>query len=303
MWVERGLFALNGGCGYVLKPPFMRAGWAYSPSAHSRVRSLRVRLLHYVLIGLARDGVKVDEPLLSLSIHGVPADCAEQRRACGRRTRCLPPTLPATRAACRARCLPPTLSRAGKLPRLPASRADETPPRCDAAPAAAAVAAVATLAGASQQDIAPGVSAGGSPAPLQSAASATLAAPVSADYSFSLTASVRHASAARRGSAGTPSAHAAARLGGPGVCAPAVLGRRGRQPHCALFAARGDDPQRLPRRARRGGTRGRTRARGERSRGASQPTRVRVQVPLFDGRQRRLEMCRLFVLVDASKDR
>ena len=83
MLAHSGLFLLNGGCGYVLKPPFLRnstsnGGQATAAAAAPKPLYLEVRLV------AARAIPGIDAPLpkgpvvLSASIWGAPQDCARQ---------------------------------------------------------------------------------------------------------------------------------------------------------------------------------------------------------------------------------
>ncbi|CAK8999987.1 unnamed protein product [Durusdinium trenchii] len=73
-----GLFSLNGGCGYVLKPAFLRNSSGAQAAAQPKPIYLEVRLV------AARAVPGIDAPLpkgpvvLSASIWGAPTDCARQ---------------------------------------------------------------------------------------------------------------------------------------------------------------------------------------------------------------------------------
>ncbi|XP_032841190.2 1-phosphatidylinositol 4,5-bisphosphate phosphodiesterase delta-4 isoform X2 [Tyto alba] len=81
-----GLFSQNGGCGYVLKPPFMRdEETLFNPSdPGSREGPGPITLTIQVISGQqlpkvanSKDGAVID-PLVRVEIHGVPADQARQ---------------------------------------------------------------------------------------------------------------------------------------------------------------------------------------------------------------------------------
>ncbi|KAM9710276.1 LOW QUALITY PROTEIN: inactive phospholipase C-like protein 1 [Menidia menidia] len=86
--LSRGRFAQNGGCGYVLRPAVMREPVSYfSAHTHGRVpgvppQTLRIKVISaYNLPKPQGSGSKgeVIDPFVVLELHGVPADCAEQR--------------------------------------------------------------------------------------------------------------------------------------------------------------------------------------------------------------------------------
>ncbi|KAK3543603.1 hypothetical protein QTP70_023951 [Hemibagrus guttatus] len=86
--LSRGRFAQNGGCGYVLKPAVMRDEVSYF-SAQSQgcmpgvpPQTLRVKVISaHSLPKPQGSGAKgeVIDPYVVVELHGVPADCAEQR--------------------------------------------------------------------------------------------------------------------------------------------------------------------------------------------------------------------------------
>ncbi|XP_076857773.1 inactive phospholipase C-like protein 1 isoform X2 [Brachyhypopomus gauderio] len=86
--LSRGRFAQNGGCGYVLRPAVMREEVSYF-SAQSQgcvpgvpPQTLRVKVISaHNLPKPQGSGAKgeVIDPYVVLELHGVPADCAEQR--------------------------------------------------------------------------------------------------------------------------------------------------------------------------------------------------------------------------------
>lgn len=86
--LSRGRFAQNGGCGYVLRPAVMRDEVSYF-SAQSQgcvpgvpPQTLRVKVISaHSLPKPQGSGAKgeVIDPYVVLELHGVPADCAEQR--------------------------------------------------------------------------------------------------------------------------------------------------------------------------------------------------------------------------------
>uniref|UniRef100_A0A3B3ZYZ6 Phosphoinositide phospholipase C n=1 Tax=Periophthalmus magnuspinnatus TaxID=409849 RepID=A0A3B3ZYZ6_9GOBI len=84
--LHRGRFSQNGGCGFVLRPAVMRDEVSYF-SAHTQgcvpgvpPQTLRVISAHNLPKpqGSGAKGEVID-PYVVLELHGVPADCAEQR--------------------------------------------------------------------------------------------------------------------------------------------------------------------------------------------------------------------------------
>uniref|UniRef100_A0A3Q3G765 Phosphoinositide phospholipase C n=1 Tax=Labrus bergylta TaxID=56723 RepID=A0A3Q3G765_9LABR len=86
--LHRGRFLQNGGCGYVLRPAVMRDEVSYF-SAHTQgcvpgvpAQTLRIKVISaHNLPKPQGSGAKgeVIDPYVVLELHGVPADCAEQR--------------------------------------------------------------------------------------------------------------------------------------------------------------------------------------------------------------------------------
>ncbi|XP_069579552.1 inactive phospholipase C-like protein 1 [Brachyistius frenatus] len=86
--LHRGRFLQNGGCGYVVRPAVMRDEVSYF-SAHTQgcvpgvpPQTLRIKVISaHNLPKPQGSGAKgeVIEPYVVLELHGVPADCAEQR--------------------------------------------------------------------------------------------------------------------------------------------------------------------------------------------------------------------------------
>uniref|UniRef100_A0A3Q0SMS9 Phosphoinositide phospholipase C n=1 Tax=Amphilophus citrinellus TaxID=61819 RepID=A0A3Q0SMS9_AMPCI len=86
--LHRGRFTQNGGCGYVLRPAVMRDEVSYF-SAHTQgcvpgvpPQTLRIKVISaHNLPKPQGSGAKgeVIDPYVVLELHGVPADCAEQR--------------------------------------------------------------------------------------------------------------------------------------------------------------------------------------------------------------------------------
>uniref|UniRef100_A0A3P8UAE3 Phosphoinositide phospholipase C n=1 Tax=Amphiprion percula TaxID=161767 RepID=A0A3P8UAE3_AMPPE len=86
--LHRGRFSQNGGCGYVLRPAVMRDEVSYF-SAHTQgcvpgvpAQTLRIKVISaHNLPKPQGSGAKgeVIDPYVVLELHGVPADCAEQR--------------------------------------------------------------------------------------------------------------------------------------------------------------------------------------------------------------------------------
>uniref|UniRef100_A0A3Q2GAG4 Phosphoinositide phospholipase C n=1 Tax=Cyprinodon variegatus TaxID=28743 RepID=A0A3Q2GAG4_CYPVA len=86
--LHRGRFSQNGGCGYVLRPAVMRDAVSYfSAHTHGCVpgvppQTLRIKVISaHNLPKPQGSGAKgeVIDPYVVLEVHGVPADCAEQR--------------------------------------------------------------------------------------------------------------------------------------------------------------------------------------------------------------------------------
>ncbi|XP_051937703.1 inactive phospholipase C-like protein 1 [Hippocampus zosterae] len=86
--LHRGRFSQNGGCGYVLRPAVMRDEVSYfSAHTHGCVpgvppQTLRIKVISaHNLPKPQGSGAKgeVIDPYVVLELHGVPADCAEQR--------------------------------------------------------------------------------------------------------------------------------------------------------------------------------------------------------------------------------
>ncbi|KAJ8255243.1 hypothetical protein GJAV_G00202690 [Gymnothorax javanicus] len=86
--LHRARFSQNGGCGYVLRPAVMREEVSYF-SAHTQgcvpgvpAQTLRVKVIGAHGLpkpqGSGSKGEVID-PYVVLELHGVPADCAEQR--------------------------------------------------------------------------------------------------------------------------------------------------------------------------------------------------------------------------------
>ncbi len=83
-----GWFRQNGNCGYVLRPAIMREQVSYfSANTKDSVPGVSPQLLHIKIIsgqnfpkpkGSGTKGDVVD-PYIYIEIHGIPADCAEQR--------------------------------------------------------------------------------------------------------------------------------------------------------------------------------------------------------------------------------
>ncbi|KAG7254777.1 hypothetical protein CRUP_035131, partial [Coryphaenoides rupestris] len=88
MDLNLGWFRQNGNCGYVLRPAIMREEVSYfSANARDSLPGVSAQLLHIKVIsgqnlpkprGSAAKG-DVVEPYIYAEIHGIPADCAEQR--------------------------------------------------------------------------------------------------------------------------------------------------------------------------------------------------------------------------------
>ncbi|KAJ3591753.1 hypothetical protein NHX12_006885 [Muraenolepis orangiensis] len=86
--LHRGRFSQNGGCGFVLRPAVMREEVSYF-SAHTQgcvpgvpPQTLRIKVISAHNLpkpqGAGAKGEVID-PYVVLELHGVPADCAEQR--------------------------------------------------------------------------------------------------------------------------------------------------------------------------------------------------------------------------------
>nr|XP_023691401.1 inactive phospholipase C-like protein 2 isoform X1 [Paramormyrops kingsleyae] len=88
MDLNQGWFRQNGNSGYVLRPAIMREEVSYfSANARDSLPGVSAQLLHIKVIsgqnlpkprGSAAKG-DVVEPYIYVEIHGIPADCAEQR--------------------------------------------------------------------------------------------------------------------------------------------------------------------------------------------------------------------------------
>uniref|UniRef100_A0A8C6SRW6 Phosphoinositide phospholipase C n=1 Tax=Neogobius melanostomus TaxID=47308 RepID=A0A8C6SRW6_9GOBI len=88
MDLNLGWFRQNGNCGYVLRPAIMREEVSYfSANARDSLPGVSAQLLHIKVIsgqnlpkprGSAAKG-DVVEPYIYVEIHGIPADCTEQR--------------------------------------------------------------------------------------------------------------------------------------------------------------------------------------------------------------------------------
>ncbi|MGH0156591.1 UNVERIFIED_CONTAM: hypothetical protein FKN15_031762 [Acipenser sinensis] len=83
-----GWFRQNGNCGYVLRPAIMREEVSYfSANAKDSLPGVSAQLLHMKIISGQNlpkpkgSGAKGDvvEPYIYIEIHGIPADCTEQR--------------------------------------------------------------------------------------------------------------------------------------------------------------------------------------------------------------------------------
>ncbi|XP_064421742.1 inactive phospholipase C-like protein 2 isoform X2 [Latimeria chalumnae] len=88
MDLNTGWFRQNGNCGYVLRPSIMREEVSYfSVNAKDSLPGVSAQLLHIKVISGQNlpkprgSGAKGDvvEPYVYVEIHGIPADCAEQR--------------------------------------------------------------------------------------------------------------------------------------------------------------------------------------------------------------------------------
>ncbi|XP_043910659.1 inactive phospholipase C-like protein 2 [Protopterus annectens] len=83
-----GWFRQNGNCGYVLRPSIMREAVSYfSANAKDSLPGVSAQLLHIKIISGQNlpkpkgSGAKGDvvEPYVYVEVHGIPADCADQR--------------------------------------------------------------------------------------------------------------------------------------------------------------------------------------------------------------------------------
>ncbi|XP_029428606.1 inactive phospholipase C-like protein 2 isoform X4 [Rhinatrema bivittatum] len=88
MDLNTGWFRQNGNCGYVLRPSIMREEVSYfSANTKDSLPGVSAQLLHIKVISGQNlpkpkgSGAKGDvvEPYVYMEIHGIPADCAEQR--------------------------------------------------------------------------------------------------------------------------------------------------------------------------------------------------------------------------------
>lgn len=88
MDLHTGWFLQNGGCGYVLRPSVMREEVSYfSANTKGIVPGVSPQVLHVKIIsgqnfpkpkGACAKGDVID-PYVCLEVHGIPADCSEQR--------------------------------------------------------------------------------------------------------------------------------------------------------------------------------------------------------------------------------
>uniref|UniRef100_A0A8D0KM13 Phosphoinositide phospholipase C n=1 Tax=Salvator merianae TaxID=96440 RepID=A0A8D0KM13_SALMN len=88
MDLNTGWFLQNGGCGYVLRPSIMREEVSYfSANTKGIVPGVSPQVLHVKIIsgqnfpkpkGACAKGDVID-PYVCLEVHGIPADCSEQR--------------------------------------------------------------------------------------------------------------------------------------------------------------------------------------------------------------------------------
>uniref|UniRef100_A0A8C5ARB6 Phosphoinositide phospholipase C n=1 Tax=Gadus morhua TaxID=8049 RepID=A0A8C5ARB6_GADMO len=85
MDLNDGLFRQNGGCGYILKPSFMRQpGGGFNPEAPQNRESYLPQVLHIQVISgqqLPKVNIKegsIVDPLVRVEIHGVPLDQGKQ---------------------------------------------------------------------------------------------------------------------------------------------------------------------------------------------------------------------------------
>ena len=76
MWLNRGLFAVNGGLGYVLKPPHMRGTGPPLPP-----RRLAVEVLSCQRLPNNNASYDLADVYVSATVHGAPADARELRTA------------------------------------------------------------------------------------------------------------------------------------------------------------------------------------------------------------------------------
>ena len=89
LWAEQGKFLANGGCGYVLKPFYMRQPdnlfdvgklSKRDPCELSRVHILKIRVLSARQCPKPKeDNRKITDPAIELTIEGIPTDCKTYR--------------------------------------------------------------------------------------------------------------------------------------------------------------------------------------------------------------------------------
>jgi len=79
-WIAQGKFSDNGGCGYVLKPDFLRSGsnnlWDAAPSEELIQMEVTVLSGHYLPKPLKKsEKSEVIDPYVNVFVHGVESDC------------------------------------------------------------------------------------------------------------------------------------------------------------------------------------------------------------------------------------
>ena len=81
MLLQSGLFSDNGGCGYVLKPAFLRhRDKVFNPEKPlvTRRKQLTLRIISAQHLPRS-DKWSIADPYVKISTHGVPRDCSERR--------------------------------------------------------------------------------------------------------------------------------------------------------------------------------------------------------------------------------
>ena len=86
VWINDGMFKMNGGCGYVLKPQFMRSDkitWRVKNTDEAKLTKVRLEVhvmsAHFlpVPLNVSKAQATAIDPYVAVSISGVPGDRAE----------------------------------------------------------------------------------------------------------------------------------------------------------------------------------------------------------------------------------
>lgn len=78
MWLNQGRFAVNGGCGYVLKPDLLRNPGSFDPNSTSQ-RIGKYAQLEVLLLSAVQLPVGCSDPIVVLSVTGLEGDNKEVR--------------------------------------------------------------------------------------------------------------------------------------------------------------------------------------------------------------------------------